>query len=608
MPSSNDFAQRSASAYVFLLARVHLFILALAFTLLGLDPFLLQTDVRSLLGVTAGVLFLLTGLSALLAAVVLLLLRVLRRPELAARLCQSSPFTVLFAAAVTIAADPFLVKADRQELLLAVFPAAALVGYLVERRSPARLPRIDRLALVTLLVSATALPLAQLARAATRTRPAEGPALALPPGKRGLVVVVIDGLGERYISALNPKSPITTPNLDGFIKESVSFTNAYTNFPYTVGAFSAIYSGREEAQNRMPARNLLATLQEHGIRTRLLVSHPNAIPENKCFRYRGVRSLYLSQYYTFVPRWLGLDYHVLVHTPPKKTDVKVPGRHKLRLAPILALLNAGFPSKGPLKTALAELDNLSREERPFFLLLHLFPHSVSRLPKPTDLDLGKTPEDRKAAEARMHAMDYHYDAADSWRVDELRDTYLKTIKAFDAAFGEFMGRLCQRPWAGSVDVLLTADHGSIYEDGKVWYGYHVDEPVLRVPLVIWTGGPARTEAGLRQTVDIPATVMDWFGLDVRSLSPDGHSLLNEPAEQQVLSFTGRRRGGSSEAAVYAGGDKHVFEIDTQNRPQWRYSERLLPSGGTDPIADPPESVAQLTELLTSWCKDRRYTR
>jgi hypothetical protein len=597
---------------LFFLARVHFILAALALTLLFLSPRLLETDVKSLTVTLAGVFFLLTGVSVAAAALLLLLLRLVRRLDLVPRLFHSSPFAILFAAAVTIVADPWLVRADRQELLLVVFAAAALFGYIVERRSHARLPQIDGIAMVLLVASVAALPAVKAARALRPAPQHVAVSQSLPPSKRGLVVMVVDGMGAKYISALNPESPIVTPNLDAFIKGSTAFTNAYSNCPYTLGAFTTLYSGRIEASNSDRDHNLLATLQSHGVRTRLVVCHQNALPETKCYHYDGLRTLYLSQNYTALPRWLGLEYNVFVYTPPAGKTVKVPGRRKDRLAAIRTIANAPFPEQGPLRSSLGELEDLAQGGRPFFLLIHLFPHSVqgaaAEIEHASGLSAERTTEERRDAEARIRASDYRYEPGDAWRVEELRQSYLQAILAFDAAFGRFLTELEQRPWAGAIDILLTADHGSMYQDGKVWYGYQVDEPVTQIPLALRTDRAPGSDARLCATVDISATALDWFGIDPQTLSPDAASLLRPAVDRRVLCFSGRLRNGTAEGALYEGGEKQVFQIDANDSAHWQVSERPLGHGDAQRLTTRPADVAGLEATVTAWCRDHKYTR
>jgi arylsulfatase A-like enzyme len=168
-------------------------------------------------------------------------------------------------------------------------------------------------------------------------------------------------------------------------------------------------------------------------------------------------------------------------------------------------------------------------------------------------------------------------------------------------------------------VVITADHGESFgEHGYRQHGPRVDEPVMRVPLVVWLppGHPARHPGGRVDAqvriVDIFPTVLDALGLPIPG-GLDGVSLLpvieGQPAPPLwAYGETGRDYVGVDPERFFPGIEGKHRMIRT---PQWKLVYVLHPDGPeyrlydlqNDPgelanvAAEHPETTAELAARL-----------
>lgn len=113
-------------------------------------------------------------------------------------------------------------------------------------------------------------------------------------------------------------------------------------------------------------------------------------------------------------------------------------------------------------------------------------------------------------------------------VQELRAVYLGLVAEVDVHVGRLLDWLEATGQAGRTLVILTADHGDMLGDKRMWGKESVFDPAFRVPLIL--RDPHCARVGQRVTlptesVDIAPTILDWIGraapdaMDGRSLLP-----------------------------------------------------------------------------------------
>jgi hypothetical protein len=109
-------------------------------------------------------------------------------------------------------------------------------------------------------------------------------------------------------------------------------------------------------------------------------------------------------------------------------------------------------------------------------------------------------------------------------------------------------------------LIFTADHGSIYADGRVWYGFHPNEEVLRVPFVVFGAGVSGEDDRLLESIDIVQTFIDYFGR-TRRLHPRARSIFETTPKPLTTSVTLRSDINREWfIALYKKNKKYLFNV------------------------------------------------
>jgi arylsulfatase A-like enzyme len=163
------------------------------------------------------------------------------------------------------------------------------------------------------------------------------------------------------------------------------------------------------------------------------------------------------------------------------------------------------------------------------------------------LGLGKTGIEIKDADAyrkRTHDYDHSPEV-----MEHMALHYDECVHHSDAEIGRALAALARLGLSDSTLVVVTSDHGeSLGEHGYLSHGPQVDEPVMRVPLVLRfpaSSGQARRGvrvAQLVRLVDVAPTLLDAAGLPpVEGL--DGVSLLPAVDQARDLGLTAYGESG-----------------------------------------------------------------
>jgi hypothetical protein len=420
-------------------------------------------------------------------------------------------------------------------------------------------------------------------------------------GPRNAVLVVLDGLSTRYLSPYADDAD--TPGFEEVAADSVRFTRAHTDYAYTAGYFGTLYSGRK---TRMPGpRNLFSLLQGAGVNVRWTSFHNAGVPDAITLPYRGLRSAFLTQHYTWVPRLLGLDYGVFRYSTGGKRGKGMGAREQA----VFHVLNRGFSDGNLLETDLLDqLDELHRDGRPFLLVYHPTHNGQVRLaPGQMKEALGAWVDDdpgstRAAVRARIRARDYRYLPEEADFVARLGAEYAFRVRAGAASLARFLAAFKARGWERDTLLIVTADHGQMFERGRVWYSHHIDEEVARVPLLIHYNGRKGTDDRLVETIDITQTLLEYFGVQER-ISPFARSLLAPPAKDMTTTLAHESPAQHEWlAAVYLGDRKYVVDLAKGARPVPEASGVVRglavtpePGGGLE-----PEAVRRMDEALRAY--------
>ena len=148
--------------------------------------------------------------------------------------------------------------------------------------------------------------------------------------------------------------------------------------------------------------------------------------------------------------------------------------------------------------------------KPFFSYIHLLPPHSPYMPTSKFLDSFK--DGWNPPQKKYHKLGTRVPES---KINFLRQRYDEFIANMDYEFGHLLDRLEQGGFLQNSYVILTSDHGEMFERGT--HGHSTPllfEPVIRIPLVI--SAPSQTERQdvyqLTSNVDILPTIAHLVGL------------------------------------------------------------------------------------------------
>jgi hypothetical protein len=386
---------------------------------------------------------------------------------------------------------------------------------------------------------------------------------AVPDAPRHVVLIVLDGFSAAYLSPYEPRAD--TPAFEELADRMRLFTAARTNFTHTHGYFGTLYSGAKD--RKVWRANVFDLLQGKGVNTRWVTNHNNGVPDaypgpSGSVRYRGLRSALLNQHYSWIPERFGLDYNIFLYRPG---GGGVPmGRRDRAMYQLANHSPGGLQLDHFLETEVRRLRSAGRSS---FLMFHTTgwaPELSKRRPELWKEVRGTGA--RAAAEKRIRAAEYTYEERDAWVVDIWSDNLEKRCALASERLLRFFEVYQRERWDRDTLLIVTADHGKIYGRGRAFYGPHADEAVARVPLLVHSAGARGRDDRLVETIDITATLLEYFGVD-QKLSADAISLLGDEHKQIVTTLTTRAKQRREQfLSIYSADYKHTFNVFDPRHP------------------------------------------
>jgi len=393
---------------------------------------------------------------------------------------------------------------------------------------------------------------------------------------RNLILIIVDTLRSDHVGCYGAELP-TTPTIDSLAACGTRFVHAYATAPWTLPSIASILTGRfpkSHGANRVGsllserALTLPEHLQKHGYATAGVVSHSLLAPR------RGFAQGF-EEYRTIVRR----DHHNAL-TTGAVTD-----------------------------TALRMLEKLSRQERPYFLLVHYFDPHYNYLRHP---EYGFAPDSagRLSGDEDLEELQ-KLGTLTREEYAFLRALYDEEIRHTDAGIGRLLGRLRQLDRRGKTAVILTADHGEEFgRHQNLGHSRTLYEEVMRIPLIVQAPGRRSTRAPVNAEVSLVSlfpTVLDILDVEADTLSFQGPSL--------VPLLTARGKG----EAVYFGVDFEAYKAHKRGVLQARrklifdeatgglelYDLRSDSTEQKNAVEADSESVREILPILVRYAKASR---
>lgn len=364
-----------------------------------------------------------------------------------------------------------------------------------------------------------------------------------------LVLIVIDGFPAEHMRSYNPQAPVTA--LDGMPHGVRMFREFRASYPYTHQYFGALYTGRLSPESRLKAPlvkggNLLACLQGRGVRSRWASYHRNAFPEGCAAHfsnYRGLRSYFLTENFTWVPRSLGLEYHVAINNSRDRLDVYP--RVRLQRWVNRHLNGGGYTQCDNVfvECLLPEMRRLRQPGKSTFLLYHI-PWEFAGYDRTTRRDKlpsaqwakGQVGQVRHAAQVREN--DFRYEPSLEPMAAELRQEAAGLVAKASAHLSELIATLQRDHHLKDTTVIVTADHGTMFSKGRFWYGYHPNQEVVKVLCAVF--GPKQTPGTDDRyfcTPDLTASIADYFDVPRSTTDPAVSIFQDGRARSKTASLT-----------------------------------------------------------------------
>jgi len=349
------------------------------------------------------------------------------------------------------------------------------------------------------------------------------------------IMLMFDTLSREFLSNYG-NDWMQTPNFDRLREKTVTFDNFYGGSMPCMPARRELHTGRYNFLHRMWGQlepfdhSIFDVLQKNGIYCHLVTDHSHyfedggATYHNRYSTWEGFRG---QEGDRWVPRIHGAE-HAPVH-PLNKTGLSVEQHFANRTR---QTKEEELSSVQTIQAGLEFLEAYQSEDN-WFLQIECFdPHEPFYVPE----------KYRKLYTEQPSSAPYFWpkygrvteDVAPEDLV-ELQREYAALITMCDHHLGRVLDFIEQNQMWEDTLIIVNTDHGFLLGEHD-WLGKNVApmyEEVIHLPFFICYPDVQRGTRcqALSQTIDIPATLLDFFGID-NHLDMDGNSLLPALRQEQ----------------------------------------------------------------------------
>lgn len=405
--------------------------------------------------------------------------------------------------------------------------------------------------------------------------------------KPNLLLIGVDSLYARHMSCYGYKR-LTTPHIDQFAQSGTLFENTFCPHVPTTPGYGSMLTGLDcfgtntvalRHKGPMEGTTLAEVLNEAGYNT-------------TCIGFAGNPAARGFQKYLNFSNWGSLNE----------------GR-----SPKAEALNA---------TALPELRNLAKDDKPFFLFLrHMDPHSPYLPPLPFERMFyeGNELDPANKSMEPVFAFKPFADYFRTWMPVGVTDKdyviaqYDGAIAYMDACIQNIFTTLTELGLDDNTVVVLNSDHGETLYDHDCYFDHHgIYDNTLHVPLIIRFPGkvPAgKRVAGYNQHKDLMPTILELLNVKTK-IKFDGESLMKLVREEKtnicsefyITECTWMRKHGWRTPQWKL---IRALEPDFHFKAEVELYDLLLDPDENNNVADKnPEIVAALTKRMEKWIAKR----
>lgn len=352
-----------------------------------------------------------------------------------------------------------------------------------------------------------------------------------------VILITIDSLSAVDMSIFG-YSRNTTPKINEFSKRCYVFSSMYANSTSTYAGIYSILTGKYPVKKTFS--NFFSFLKD-------LIKSENI---TSILQRRGYQILSVIAMEKFLI-WVKNDRHSFR-----------PIRWRLLFKTTFDITYTNISLN---KTFKKTYELLERVVMPFFLWIHVYPPHEPYLP--TEMFRGYFLDEKSFCnhDSQKSYINNFYSSCLQSEVDKLRCRYNEQILDVDFKIGEFISFLEKEGFIQNTIIMITSDHGEMFEKGFVGHnGPYLYNPLIRIPLIIYLpnriGG--RIVKSNAQQIDILPTIIDILDFDIPQWV-DGKSLkfvMNEPnyidkpvfSTNVCLSKKNRKSEISNFSVVYEG--------------------------------------------------------
>ncbi|MHC5373540.1 sulfatase-like hydrolase/transferase [Enterococcus sp. LJL120] len=349
------------------------------------------------------------------------------------------------------------------------------------------------------------------------------------------IMIMFDTLARDYLSNYG-NSWIETPNFERLKEKTVTFDNFYGGSMPCMPARRELHTGRYNFMHRMWGQlepfdySIFDELQKNGVYCHLVTDHSHyfedggATYHNRYSTWEGFRG---QEGDRWVPRKMGANHPPL--NPLNKAGVSVDQHFANRTRQVF---EEDMSSVQTINAGLEFLENYQEEDN-WFLQIECFdPHEPFYVPE----------KYRKLYEQQPQQNPYFWPKYGRVTEDitnedlaDLQKEYAALISMCDYHLGKVLDFVEQHQMFEDTLIIVNTDHGFLLGEHE-WLGKNVApmyEEVIHLPFFIsYPDSEAGTSCQvLSQTIDIPATLLDYFNIE-NHLDMDGKSLLPVLKKQQ----------------------------------------------------------------------------
>jgi arylsulfatase A-like enzyme len=466
-------------------------------------------------------------------------------------------------------------------------------------------------------------------------------AIAADHGKPNIILITFDALATRDMSLYGYKRE-TTPFISKWAENANVFTNVKASDGYTTPATASLMTGKRlwthqtyHQRSAVPngnVENIALILKKNGYYAISYVENKNASPISlnifKGFNFYKsfipeeqdpLSKFHSVLYRLFFGKIKLYDWILLEDFAPTyifKKFVYYPFYYQIFKSHV-------WEEKGELPVnSVSLLDRFIADfsannySEPLFVWLHLMPpHEPYLPPEPFMGTFDSSPRLRtldKQFEYRSAVSDHitktgRFFPEDFDLLNSYRARYDENILYCDSEFKDFIDRLASMNKLDNTIIILSADHGEIFEHERLGHGGVFYEPVLNIPLIIKLPGQnyGHTVNDIIEQIDIPATILDLAGISLpswmegRSLTPllYNKTIPSKPAFSMHLEAN-RGRGypiNKGLFAVWEGDYKLIHRLETGE--SMLFNLKLDPDEQNNLINKQPEIAKRMLRLI-----------